>query len=556
MYNRLRDSLRHNALKLRQKGSFAQNFAITFSGTALVAVIGLLLTPVMARIYAPASYGLFAVFNSIVNNVNLLSTLAYPPAFLLPRLRKRFLALVHLTLLLTLGAFAVVAAGVLLLHGPLLRWLNAEALGNWFYLVPVTVFLFNLNMIMGAWYLRSKDFKKRAGVEVGTSLAGRGLTIGYGLLTHGAPGGLILGDIFGRVVGFFTLLFSGIHRHLGELWRSYSWARVKAVAHEYREYPFYVMPTGYLNVLAAQLPIFFLTSGFGAATVGLYSFSTTLLELPINLIGNAVAPVFLQKATETHAQDPERLKQLCLDLFNKLLYLGLVPFGVITVFGDVIFRVAFGARWEMAGVFTGYLGYYYVFKLTSYATNPIYAVFRRQRLALLGTALLVLVRAASLGIGLYAHDLNLAMLLFGVSSLVVTFGVDLNILHLLGLPVGRVAVRSIGLVALTLGLLYGLRLGGAAVWGRWRPAAEKARPAAAMRPAAVVHPAVVPLSRVAVAVAPVAALPAPGPPMPPSALLPLRADGPKPTRLAMQRRLQPVSATPQRPLSALSTLRP
>lgn len=550
MYNRLRDSLRQNVLKLRQKGSFAQNFAITFSGTALVAVIGLLLTPVMARIYAPASYGLFAVFNSIVNNVNLLSTLAYPPAFLLPRLRKRFLALVHLTLLLTLGAFVVVAAGVLLLHGPLLRWLNAEALGNWFYLVPVTVFLFNLNMIMGAWYLRSKDFKKRAGVEVGTSLAGRGLTIGYGLLTHGAPGGLILGDIFGRVVGFFTLLFSGIHWHLDELWRSYSWARVKAVAHEYREYPFYVMPTGYLNVLAAQLPIFFLTSGFGAATVGLYSFSTTLLELPINLIGNAVAPVFLQKATETHAQDPERLKQLCLDLFNKLLYLGLLPFGIITVFGDVIFRVAFGARWEMAGVFTGYLGFYYVFKLTSYATSPIYAVFRRQRLALLGTALLVLVRVASLSVGLYTHNLNLAMLLFGVSSLVVTFGVDLNILHLLGLPVGRVALRSIGLVAITLGLLYGLRLGGTAVWGRWQPTAGNARPTAVVRPTAASRRAPVSLPRVVAAVTlavttPVAAgavvtlvaVKVPGLPTPPSALPPLRADGLKPTRLAMQRRL-------------------
>lgn len=470
MYNRLRDTLRQNVLKLRQKGSFAQNFAITFSGTALVAVIGLLVTPIMARIYAPASYGLFAVFNSIVNNVNLLSTLAYPPAFLLPRLRKRFLALVHLTLLLTAGAFVVVALGVALLHHQLLRWLNAEALGNWFYLVPVTVFIFNVNMIMGAWYLRSKDFKKRAGVEVSTSLAGRGLTIGYGLLMHGAPGGLILGDIFGRVAGFFTLLFSGIHRQLGELWRSYSWARVKAVAYEYREYPFYVMPTGYLNVLAAQLPIFFLTSGFGAATVGLYSFSTTLLELPINLIGNAVAPVFMQKAAETHAQDPERLKQLCLELFNKLLYLGLLPFGIITVFGDVLFRYAFGARWEMAGVFTGYLGFYYVFKLTSYATSPIYAVFRRQRLALLGTVLLVLVRVASLSLGLYTHNLNLAMLLFGVSSLVVTFGVDLNILHLLGLPVWRVAFRSIALVGGTLALLFALRLGGGAVWQKLHPA--------------------------------------------------------------------------------------
>ena len=104
------------------------------------------------------------------------------------------------------------------------------------------------------------------------------------------------------------------------------------------------MPTSYLNTLAAQLPIFFLTSSFGTTAVGLHAFSTSVLELPIGLIGNAIAPVFLQKATEIYEQEPERLKQLCLGFYNKLFYLGLLPFGIITVYGDWIFRLAFGTR--------------------------------------------------------------------------------------------------------------------------------------------------------------------------------------------------------------------
>ena len=193
--------------------------------------------------------------------------------------------------------------------------------------------------------------------------------------------------------------------------------------------------------------------------MGLYAFSTSLLELPIGLIGDAITPVFLQKATEIYEQEPERLKQLCLGLYNKLFYLGLLPFGIITVYGDWIFKFAFGARWEQAGVFTAYLGYYYIFKLASYATSPIYAVFRKQRTVLLGTALLVLCRAASLTLGTYAHDLNLGMLLFGVSSLVITFLIDMHILHLLKLPVLRVAIRSILLVLVTLAILKGIRIG-------------------------------------------------------------------------------------------------
>lgn len=459
MIKRVQSVVSRNVQALRQRGSFAQNFAVTFSGTAGVAVIGILVTPIMSRLYAPAAYGLFAVFNSIVANASLFSTLAYPSAFLLPRVAKRFHALVHLSLLLATAMLVLMLSAVLLVRRPLLHLLNAEALGDWVYVIPFSVLLYNLMAMMNSWYLRTKDFGKRAGIDVSTSLAGRALTLGAGALLHGSPTGLLLGDVFTKVVGAGTMLLSGIHRQLREVLSTFSWKRVKATAFEYREYPFYVMPTAYLNTVASQLPIFFLSSSFGATAVGLYAFSTSLLELPIGVIGNAIAPVFLQKATETYEREPDRLKQLCLDLYNKLIYLGLVPFGIITVYGDWIFKFAFGTRWEQAGLFTSYLGYYYIFKLASYATSPIYAVFRRQRTVLLGTILLVLCRAASLAIGAYSHNLNMGMLLFGISSLVVTFLIDMHILHLLKLPVLRVAIRSILLVLATLLVLKGLRLG-------------------------------------------------------------------------------------------------
>ena len=451
--------VRYNVQALRQRGSFARNFAVTFSGTAAVAVIGFAVTPIMSRLYAPAAYGVFALFNSLVANISLFSTLAYPNAFLLPRLRERFHALVQLSFLLAILVLVLTEMAVVVWHAPLLHWLKAEELGRWIYVVPVTVFVFNLMMIMNSWYLRTKEFAKRASIDVGTSLVGRALTLGAGYVLQGSPTGLLFGDVFTKTAGFLSMYFSGINRQVREVAGTFSWERIKLVASEYREYPYYVLPTAYLNTLASQLPILVLTSAFGTTAVGLYAFSTSLLELPISLIGNAIAPVFLQKATEIYEQEPERLKQICLDLYNKLFYLGLLPFGIITVYGDWIFKFAFGARWEQAGVFTAYLGYYYIFKLASYATSPIYAVFRKQRTVLLGTVLLVICRAASLALGSSAHDLNLGMLLFGVSSLVVTFLIDMHILHLLKLPVLRVAIRSILLVLITLAMLKGIRIG-------------------------------------------------------------------------------------------------
>jgi O-antigen/teichoic acid export membrane protein len=443
---------------LRQKGSFAQNLAVTFSGSAAVAAIGLVLTPVMARIYPPASYGEFAVFSSLVNNVAMVSTLTYTWAIALPKNHRRFLALVQLSVLLALATLLLLLGVVAVAGRTVERWLHAEALHPWMYAVPVVVTLFNLNATMSNWYQRKKEFRKRAGIEVATALLGRSITIGYGLLFHGPLGGLVIGELFNKLTAFVGLLRGGLHRELGELYRTFSWRRIRSVAREYRDFPLYVLPSNYLGVLAAQLPVFMLTS-FGTSMVGLYSFSVSLLELPVTLIGNALAPVFQQKAVETHHENPERLANLCLQLYTKLFYLGLLPFGLVTVFGDWIFKLAFGAQWEMAGLFTSYLGYYYVFRLTGIALSPVLALLRRQRLALVTTGVLLAVRFMGLGLGVYLHDVKLAMLLFGVGSVVVALLSDLYLLKLLGVAVGRVAFRTVGLIVATLLLLLLLRLG-------------------------------------------------------------------------------------------------
>ena len=443
---------------LWQKGSFAQNFAITLSGSAAVTVIGFLLTPVMSRIYPPSAYGQFAVFNSLVNNLAMVSTLTYTVAFLQPKEESKFYALVQLTGLLTLVT-TVLMLLVLVVAGPFIRhWLHIEGLGNLLFLLPVLLLLFNLNSIMNSWYMREKKFMKRVSVDISTTLAGRGFTIGYGWGVAPTVVGLLLGDVFNRLTSTISLAAGSIRHSFGMLVRTFSWANVRAVAIEYKDFPLYFLPANFLNGLSAQLPIYVLTTGFGSTAVGLYSFSVGLLELPITLIGNALMPVFWQKATETHQQNPERLGGMVLDLYYKMLYLGLIPFGVVTIYGDLLFKFVFGARWEMAGVYTGYLGYYYVFRLMSQVTAPVFTILNRQRFVLGTTVVLLVVRGTTLGIGLWAHNLNLALLLFGLGSLFTTFLLDLLVLGLLKLPILRIGLRTVAIAGTALLVLKGSRM--------------------------------------------------------------------------------------------------
>ncbi|NVO32123.1 lipopolysaccharide biosynthesis protein [Hymenobacter lapidiphilus] len=459
MKQRIKQFVRQNLQPLLQKGSFAQNFAVTLSGSAAVTAIGFLLSPVMSRIYPPSAYGQFAVFGSLASNLSMVTTLTYTAAFLLPKAEEKFFSLVQLTVALTIATCLLLAGGLAIGGSSVLHYFKVEALGNLFYTLPVVLLLFNLNSIMSGWYMREKQFLKRSSVEVTTALVGRGATIGYGWWAGGSVAGLLLGEFINRLTSTVSLASGSIRHSFDMLWRTFSWARIRAVAVEYREFPFYFLPASFINVLSTQLPIYALSSGFGSTPVGLYSFSVSLLEIPINLIGNAILPVFWQKATETQNNEPERLPGLTLSLYYKLLYLGLVPFGVITIYGDILFKLVFGTQWEMAGVYTGYLGYYYVFKLMSQATSPIYTVLNKQRYILWSNVFLLVARGLGLGIGLWFKNLNLALLLFGLSSLLATFLIDLQVLAMLRLPVWRIALRTIAIVGVTLIILKATRIG-------------------------------------------------------------------------------------------------
>lgn len=441
------------------EGSFARNFAITFSGSAFVTLIGFLLTPVISRIYTPEAYGLFAVFNTILNNINAFTTLSFLAAFVRPKEHDKFLSLVQLTFFLTVLSFFLVSAGLFAWGDLLLDWLQAEKLKSVLFLLPLVMLFANLNSIMINWYVRTKNFTKRTSIDVGINFSAKLSTIGYGAGISGtSPAGLIIGDLISKAIGTFFFLKSGIVRELGVLYCSFSLKRIKAIALEYKRYPLFILPANYISIFSVQLPVFMLSS-FGASAVGFFAFSASMLEIPLNLLGNAVSPVFLQKAADTYHTQRERLGEITLAVYSKLLYLGLIPFGILTIYGDWIFSFVFGEKWEMSGVFSGYLGFYFIFRLIAYPLSSIFTIIGRESYEFYANILILVLRAAGLGIGIYLKDVSLAILLFSLGSLFFYFLISQFILFLLKVPVIKTSIKTMALVGGTFLILKLIRVG-------------------------------------------------------------------------------------------------
>ena len=102
----------------------------------------------------------------------LLMSMTYPNAVPLPKTKSQALALMLLSWVLAVGSFLLVSV-VLPLFGPwIMAWLDVQALGYWFYMLPVLLMLYNLASLLSPWYTRTEEFRTRAGVDVVTSIVG------------------------------------------------------------------------------------------------------------------------------------------------------------------------------------------------------------------------------------------------------------------------------------------------------------------------------------------------------------------------------------------------
>ncbi|TVQ86140.1 MAG: hypothetical protein EA393_12590 [Bacteroidetes bacterium] len=461
LFNLITDKLKEyikDIRGIRKKGSFAQNFAFVFTGNAFFIIIQFVAAPILSRIYTPEAYGLFGIFNAIITNVVMVSTLMYPNALILPTSNRKFMHMIHLILFLVfLTSFASLIF-VIFLGEFTLRILNAEGMNFFIYLIPIGILVFGINQVTSQWIVRLKAFKEN--MQIGSTAFAfiKGMTILYGIATNGAVNGITLFAIAGKLLGSIVQFFLIIKQFFFEKWELPRFHNMREIALEYLRFPKLVLPGNYLNLLSGQLPIYFLSFYFGSSVLGLFAFATSLLDMPMRLLGNAVSPVFYQKANELQNTKPSELPHVTYRLYNRLLFLGIIPFSFVTIFGDLIFNVIFGSQWTQAGLFAGYMSVYYLFRLISGPLTSIFNVLRKESLLFRFQLVLILTRFMALLVGVYVFkNEETTILLFGIFSSLAYILLNGMVFHVLNINPIKIIAKSFMYVAISLFLLFFLR---------------------------------------------------------------------------------------------------
>lgn len=208
-------------LRILRRSPFAQRVLLLFGGSAIAQLIGLLIAPLLTRLYSPADFGILGLYISVVAIVSTTAMLRYEAA--VPGCRSDEEAANVLATAMVLGAVTSLLMAALVRPARMLLPLRPELSGLVPYLVwiPVGALVAAEYQAASFWAIRRQRYSLISRTRVWQALSSSTVQLSTPLFGLG-PVGLLLGQIFGQGGGI-TALFRSLWREDASLFRAVRW---------------------------------------------------------------------------------------------------------------------------------------------------------------------------------------------------------------------------------------------------------------------------------------------------------------------------------------------
>lgn len=404
------------------KQPFIRNVIILVTGTAAAQVIGLISSPIITRLYGPEAFGLMGAFLAIISILSPIAALTYPIAIVLPKRDQDAKGLIQLSLLITLIISIISLITLVLFNKQIISIFNLKDIAAFLYLIPLVIIFSGLVQVVHQWLIRTKQFSINARVTILQSLLLNGSKIGIGLFNPIGAVLVVISALGSGLQALMMIFFAKRSDYQTDTQFAGEKKTLKELAKQHNDFPKYRAPEVFLNAVSTGLPVLMLTAFFGPASAGFYTIGRTVLTMPSRLIGNAVGDVFYPRIAEA-AINKEDLTKLIKKGTWALAGVGLVPFGLIILFGPFLFSFVFGSDWAMAGEYARWIALWSYLGFMNTPSVKALPVLRAQRFHLFYTIFMLITRLGVLGIGYYVFSSDLvAIALFGISGALLNIG--------------------------------------------------------------------------------------------------------------------------------------
>lgn len=350
-----------------------KNIAKISSGTLLGQALAIIIIPVITRIYGPNIIGVWTLLNSISTIVISVSDLGMVNSIMTED---------EDNIVTTYGVITSIVAFISLISAICITYYYSE-INNLeintiflFFMVLFMVFIPQQIQVCYTWLNRKGEYS----VLMKNPIIQNGAT-GIISITLGLIGFTSYGYFLGKMAGLLVTLLH-MRRKLPSNSFIIDIEKMKRTLERNKKFVVFQTPTRALNNFLNQLPALLIQGLWGTKTLGYYSITVQILQIPSTLLANAIGRVFFQSASKLK-REGRPIGQYVYSNVLTGMKLGIIPMTFLMAFGDIIANVFLGFQWEIAGNFVRILSLQYFFMFLMNTVLGLEIVLEKQKYKLI-----------------------------------------------------------------------------------------------------------------------------------------------------------------------------
>lgn len=284
------------------KSPFFRNVLSLTSGSVVAQTVSIVTVPMLARVYNPSVYGVYALFAGCINIVALIATARYELAIILPKDDKESVNVIALSLSISALVCLSMLLVLFLFRQSLEIYSWIATVGKLMYLIPINVFLVSFWQCLNYWNNRKNRYRRLSMNRVYKSL----VTAIVSLLL----GFVLCGNVVGLIWSFFIANIFGVIHLAIQPWKEdrslhncITIAKIKESAVKHSDMPKYNTIQALSDGFRTEGIVFVLKLFYDEGVVGAYFMAMRILQLPANFIGGAISQVFYREASRVNNEE-------------------------------------------------------------------------------------------------------------------------------------------------------------------------------------------------------------------------------------------------------------
>lgn len=409
------------SLKNIRQNEFFRNVFTLFSGAFIAQIIPFAITPILTWLYPKDVFAIFILYSSAAAIPQVISNLRYEVAIMLPKRDKDAFNLLAASLIITLLVSLIILLLIMIFYNHILNFLQDKRLGNWLFLIPVSVLFQGIFQALSFWNNRKKEYKAIAMARVNKSIAASTTQLIPGFFKTLINFGLIGGMLFGQLIQSATYSYT-VFRKYRFLIKQLSWKKMWFMLKRYKEMPTLSTLISLTNQISSQLPVLLLTRYFGVLSAGYYGLSNRIVTQPMSIIEQSFMQVFYQNATDIFNSGKD-LYAFVKKAYIRLFKIAIIPYLIMLLFAPFFFRILFTAEYKEAGVYTQILVPWLILTFMNSPITVIVAIINKQKEQLGLNIISLLSKFGALFIGYHFYNsVIVSLILFSATGFIYSIG--------------------------------------------------------------------------------------------------------------------------------------